>query len=182
MAEGEATPRGRLNHRSDARSSLLPPNYTISETRQQGSEREQRKIEGEWEGQPVAEKKEAKNITGISYLVTDDERRRRDGEETVAELRQERSGQRWSEWTEIGAIATIIANGRNWQRDGDGSGPSLWLPLSNGYHRSIRGTTVRYSRENRAANIPRWLNPPLEQEGNKRRRARRTDRDRYCLL
>lgn len=33
MAEGEATPRGRLNHRSDARSSLLPPNYTISESK-----------------------------------------------------------------------------------------------------------------------------------------------------
>lgn len=33
MAEGEATTRGRLNHRSDARSSLLPPNYTISESK-----------------------------------------------------------------------------------------------------------------------------------------------------
>lgn len=33
MAEGEATTKGRLNHRSDARSSLLPPNYTISESK-----------------------------------------------------------------------------------------------------------------------------------------------------
>jgi len=33
LAEGEATPRGKLNHRSDARSSLLPPNYTISESK-----------------------------------------------------------------------------------------------------------------------------------------------------
>lgn len=102
MAEGEATPRGRLNHRSDARSSLLPPNYTISETKERGSKRENSEREGE--GATAAEeKKEGKN-TWILYLVTDERR-----EETVAELRQERSGQSLR-LMKIGAIAIIIAS------------------------------------------------------------------------
>lgn len=87
MAEGEATPRGRLNHRSDARSSLLPPNYTISETKQRRSERENPK-DRRRVGRPArAAEERSKEYTWILYLVTDERR-----EETVAELRQERSG------------------------------------------------------------------------------------------
>lgn len=91
MAEGEATPRGRLNHRSDARSSLLPPNYTISESKARERHRGVKAVK------KIPRDKERRTMqrrsVGLLQRAREKEKEKREEERiTVAELRQECSG------------------------------------------------------------------------------------------
>lgn len=90
MAEGEATPRGRLNHRSDARSSLLPPNYTISESKARERHR------GVKAAKKIPRVRGEESDEAEMSVSCDETRCEKDGEErekeSAAELRQERSG------------------------------------------------------------------------------------------
>lgn len=90
MAEDEATPKGRLNHRSDARSSLLPPNYTISESKARERHRgvkAAKKIPRDRERRATR-----RRCRSLATRRDARETRREREKESVAELRQERSG------------------------------------------------------------------------------------------
>lgn len=89
MAEGEATPRGRLNHRSDARSSLLPPNYTISESK---ARERHRGVKAAKKIPRDRERRAVRRCRSLAMRRGDERDEERGEKKSVAELRQERSG------------------------------------------------------------------------------------------